>query len=165
MKIRQAKVSDVHTIHSLIGYYAEKKEMLPRSINDLYENIQELFVVEDKNKVVGCCALHVSWEDLAEIKALAIAQNYQHKGLGTKLVLTCQDKAKELDIKKVFALTFKPDFFARLGYTRISREKLPHKIWGECVKCPLFPDCGEIPLIKDLSASTKKSKKTTHTIK
>ncbi len=151
MKIRPAKVTDVKTIQSIIAHYAEKKEMLPRSLNDIYENIQEYVVCEDKSKVVGCCALHVSWEDLAEIKALAIAQNYQGKGIGTKLVKTCHKKANDLGIKKAFALTFKPRFFLKLGYTQISRESLPHKIWGECVKCPLFPDCGEVPLILDLN--------------
>jgi amino-acid N-acetyltransferase len=150
MILRQAKVTDVKSIQALIAHYAEKKEMLPRSLNDIYENIQEYVVFEDKKKIAGCCALHVSWEDLAEIKALAIAQNYQMKGIGTKLVKTCHKKAKNLGVQKVFALTFKPKFFLKLGYTQISREALPHKIWGECVKCPLFPDCGEVPLILDL---------------
>lgn len=150
MKIRSAKVSDVKAIQGMIAHYAEKKEMLPRSLNDIYENIQEYVVAEDKNKVIGCCALHVSWEDLAEIKALAIAQHYQHKGIGTNLVRTLHKRALQLGINKVFALTFKPKFFLNLGYTQISREALPHKIWGECVKCPLFPDCGEVPLILEL---------------
>lgn len=153
MKIRQAKVSDVKAMHALIGFYAERKEMLPRPVNDLYENIQEFVVAEDKGKLIGCCALHVSWEDLAEIKALAIAEDYQHRGIGTKLVTALHMKAGKLGIKKSFALTFKPNFFLRLGYTQINREKLPHKIWGECIKCPLFPDCGEIPLIRNLSRS------------
>jgi amino-acid N-acetyltransferase len=150
MKIRPAKVTDVKTMHSLIGYYAERKEMLPRPINDLYENIQEFVVAEDKKKVIACCALHVSWEDLAEIKALAVAQDYQRKGIGSQLVEALEANARKLEIKKAFALTFKPAFFERMKYKRILREKLPHKIWGECVKCPLFPDCGEIPLIKEL---------------
>ena len=152
MKIRTAKVTDVKAIHALIGYYAEKKEMLPRPINDLYENIQEYVVAEDKKKVIACCALHVSWEDLAEIKALAVDQQYQKKGIGTRLVKVLHKKAKELGIKKAFALTFKPKFFLRMGYAEIQREKLPHKIWGECVKCPLFPDCGETALITELTA-------------
>lgn len=151
MKIRSARVSDVKAMHALIGHYAERKEMLPRPINDLYENIQEFFVAEDKKKIVGCCALHISWEDLAEVKALAVADDYHHRGIGTKLVLACHKKARELEVKKTFALTFKPQFFLKLGYTKIPREKLPHKIWGECVRCPLFPDCGEIPLIRGLS--------------
>lgn len=150
MKIRPAKVCDVKAMHALIGYYAEQKEMLPRSLNDLYENIQEYVVAEDKGKVVGCCAIHVSWGDLAEVKGLAIDAAYQKKGIGTKLVGWCHKKALSLGIDTVFALTFKPQFFVKLGYYKISREKLPHKIWGECVRCPRFPDCGEIPLMKDL---------------
>ncbi|MCX5777629.1 MAG: N-acetyltransferase [Elusimicrobia bacterium] len=159
MKIRPAKVSDVKAIHALIGYYAERKEMLPRPINDLYENIQELMVAEDKGKVVACCALHVSWEDLAEIKALAVEQNYHHKGIGTTIVATLEKRAKELGVNRVFALTFKPPFFKQLGYKQIKREALPHKIWGECVKCHLFPDCGETPLIKNLTPATKSKRK------
>jgi amino-acid N-acetyltransferase len=150
MKIRTAKVGDVKTIQSMIAAYAEKKEMLPRSLNDIYENIQEYVVAEENKKVIGCCALHVSWDDLAEIKALAIAQNYQHKGIGTLLVKKLHKKALALGINKVFALTFKPKFFLNLKYTQITRESLPHKIWGECVKCPLFPDCGEVPLLLEL---------------
>jgi amino-acid N-acetyltransferase len=142
-------------MHDLIAFYAERKEMLPRPINDMYENVQEYVVAEDKGAIVGCCALHVSWEDLAEVKALAVAQAYQHKGVGTKLVLACHKKAKDLEVNKLFALTFKPNFFTKLGYTRIQREKLPHKIWGECVRCPLFPDCGEIPMIRPLNGKIK----------
>ena len=148
--IRQAKVSDVKSIQKLIAFYAEKKEMLPRSLNDIYENIQEFFVATSENHVIASCALHVSWEDLAEIKALAVGHGHQGKGMGTELVIACENKARELGIKKVFALTFKPEFFKKLKYKKISREKLPHKIWGECVKCPLFPDCGETPLMKHL---------------
>lgn len=149
MKIRDAKISDVKHMHALIGYYAERKEMLHRPLNDIYENIQEFVVAEDKGKVIGSCAMHVSWEDLAEIKALAVSENYQKKGIGRKLVAACEKKAKDIGVKSVFALSFKPSFFLKLGYYVIPREKLPHKIWGECVRCPLFPDCGETPLMKD----------------
>lgn len=156
MKIRPARVTDVKAIHALISFYADRKEMLPRPINDLYENIQELMVAEDKGKIVACCALHVSWEDLAEIKALAVHQQYQGKGIGTKIVTTQEERARVLGVNRVFALTFKPPFFKSLGYTIIKREELPHKIWGECVKCHLFPDCGETPLIKTLTAKKQK---------
>lgn len=150
MKLRQAKTSDVKAMQALINHYAAKEEMLPRSLNDIYENIQEYVVMEDRKKLAGCCALHVSWENLAEVKSLAIDMKHQRKGLGTKLVKACEKKAKDLGIHEVFALTFKPEFFLSLGYEQISRDKLPHKVWGECVKCPKFPDCGEIPLIKKI---------------
>jgi len=158
MKIRQARIADVKQIHALIGHFADKKEMLHRPLNDIYENLQEFFVAEDKNKVIGCCALHVSWEDLAEVKALAVAANTQGKGVGTKLVLACHKKAGELGVNKTFALSFKPAFFHKLGYYTIAREKLPHKIWGECVRCPLFPDCGETPLMFELTGGASKKK-------
>jgi amino-acid N-acetyltransferase len=151
MKLRQAMTHDVKAMHSLINYHAAKEEMLPRSLNDIYENIQEYFVIEDRKKIIGCCALHVSWENLAEIKSLAIDHGFQRKGLGTRLVKVCEKKAKELGVDEVFALTFKPAFFVALKYKKITRDQLPHKVWGECVRCPKFPDCGEVPLIKKLT--------------
>lgn len=148
--IRQAKVSDVPKIQELINFYANRKEMLPRSLNELYENLPEILVLADNGKVVGCCQLHVTWEDLAEIKALAVHQNYLRHGWGKKLVQSSIQKAKKLGIKKVFALTFKPEFFEKLAFRKINREELPHKVWGECVKCYLFPDCQEVPLLKNI---------------
>ena len=152
MKIRPAKVSDVKAIHKLVEFYAEKKEMLHRSLNSIYENIQEYIVAEDeKGQVAACGALHVSWEDLAEVKALAVAEEYARQGLGTKIVEQLEKNAKELGVKKVFSLSFKPNFFIdKLGYKIIPKETLPHKIWSECINCHLFPDCGEVPLLKEL---------------
>ena len=153
MKIRPAKVTDVKQIHKLVESYADNKEMLHRSLNSIYENIQEYIVAEDENgKIAACGALHVSWEDLAEVKALAVAQEYMRQGLGTKIVEQLQKNAKELGVGKVFSLSFKPDFFIKkLGYRIIPKETLPHKIWSECINCHLFPDCGEVPLLKELN--------------
>ena len=146
-KIRNAKVKDVKAMQLLINHYAQNREMLPRSLNDIYENLQEYVVAEANGKVVACCALHISWEDLAEVKALAVAEGFMKKGIGSKLVLECHKKALELGVNEVFCLTYKPKFFVNLKYKQISRDKLPHKVWGECVKCPHFPDCGEVPLL------------------
>jgi len=150
VKIRSARISDVKAIHQLINYYANRKEMLPRSLNDIYENLPEFVVAEVDKKLVGCCALHIAWEDLAEVKALAIRPDYQGKGLGSRLVRECEKRAKKYEIRRVFALTFKPKFFQKLSYQIISRDELPHKIWGECIHCPMFPDCGEVPVRKNL---------------
>ena len=150
MQIRPAKVSDVKEIHKLVEYYADKKEMLHRSLNSIYENIQEYIVAEEDGKIIGCGALHVAWEDLAEVKALAIAQEHQGKKIGSKIVAQLQENAKELGVKKVFSLSFKPEFFQKLGYSIIPKEMLPHKIWSECINCHLFPDCGEVPLLLSL---------------
>ena len=150
MKIRLAKVNDVKDMHELINIHAQKKEMLARPLSELYENIQEFVIAEYKNKVIACCALHVTWEDLAEVKALAVNEKYQKKGIGSRLVYQCHKNAIRLGVKKVFALTFKPKFFIKLGYKKISKSKLPHKVWGECIRCPSFPDCGEVSLMRML---------------
>ncbi|MDR3256268.1 MAG: N-acetyltransferase [Endomicrobium sp.] len=150
MNIRPAKVTDVKEIHKLVEHYANNKEMLHRSLNAIYENIQEFIVLEYEGKIIGCGALHVSWEDLAEVKALAIAEEFKGQGFGRKIVEKLQENAKELGIQKVFSLSFKPEFFKKLGYIVIPKEMLPHKIWSECVNCYLFPDCGEVPLLISL---------------
>jgi amino-acid N-acetyltransferase len=155
MKIRPAKVTDVKDIHKIVEFYANNKEMLHRSLNSIYENIQEYVVVEDDDgKIIACGALHVSWEDLAEIKALAVSEKYKGKGIGRKIVQKLQKNAGVLGIGKVFALSFKPDFFIKLGYKVIPKETLPHKIWSECINCHLFPDCGEVPLLISLDKSS-----------
>ena len=150
MKIRPAKVTDVKNIHKLVEEHANRKEMLHRSLNSIYENIQEYVIAEVKGGLIGCGALHVSWEDLAEIKALAVADGYKRKGIGKKIVERLEKNAKELGVKKTFALSFKPQFFQKLKYKIIPKDALPHKIWSECINCHLFPDCGEIPIMKTL---------------
>ena len=159
LKIRAAKVQDVKQIQKIIEFYADNKEMLHRSLNSIYENIQEYVVVENEGKIIACGALHVSWEDLAEVKALAVSKNFARQGIGRKIVKTLEKNAMKLGIYSTFALSFKPEFFKKLGYEIISREVLPQKIWSECINCHLFPDCGEIQLIKDLSIKKNKKEK------
>ncbi|GHT49439.1 acetyltransferase [Endomicrobiia bacterium] len=147
MNLRSAKVTDVKEMHKLVERYANNKEMLHRSLNAVYENIQEFVVLENEGRVIGCGALHVSWGDLAEVKALAVAEEFKRQGLGRKIVEKLQENAVALGIYKIFTLTFKPEFFIKLGYKVILKETLPRKIWNECINCYLFPDCGEIPLL------------------
>lgn len=150
MNLRSAKVTDVKEMHKLVERYANNKEMLHRSLNAVYENIQEFVVLENEGKIVGCGALHVSWSDLAEVKALAVAEEFKRQGLGRKIVEKLQENAIALGIYKIFTLTFKPEFFIKLGYKVILKETLPRKIWNECINCYLFPDCGEVPLLISL---------------
>jgi len=128
--IRKAKIKDIKQIQELIGTFAKLDVMLPRSLNELYENIRDFWVYEDKDKVCGCAALHIAWDDLAEIKSLAVAKNKQGKGLGQDLVAACLAEAKVMGAKKIFVLTYKPDFFKKLGFKKIKHEALPHKIWA-----------------------------------
>ena len=148
--LRKAKIGDIKHIQGLINVFAKQDIMLPRSLNELYENLRDFWVYEEKHKILGCCALHVSWEDLAEIKALAVIKNKQGKGIGRQLVTACINEAKELSARKVFVLTYKPDYFKQFGFKRVKHADLPHKVWAECINCCKFPNCQEIALLKSL---------------
>jgi amino-acid N-acetyltransferase len=148
--IRKARIKDITEIQPLINGFAKKDLMLPRSLNELYENIRDFWVVEANGRLVGCCALHISWEELAEIKSLAVVKTKQSKGLGSQLVMTCLKEAEELGVKKVFVLTYNPGFFKKFGFRRIQNSGLPHKIWAECINCCKFPNCQEIALLKNI---------------
>ena len=141
--IRKAYISDVPKIQELIGYFAKKDLMLSRSLMDLYENIRDYFVAVSGQKIIGCCALHICWENLAEVKALAVDENMHGKGIGDRLVKEALKEAKKLKIKKVFCLTYVPKFFTKRGFKKIDRKLLPHKIWTECLQCAKFPNCDE----------------------
>lgn len=149
--IRKAKIADVKAIYKLIKYYADRRRMLPRSYSELYEGLRDFLVYVNRNRVLGCVALHVTWEDLAEVKSLAVAKRHHGKGIGRALVKAALDDAAALGIKRVFALTYEQEFFEKCGFHKVPKETLPHKIWFECVKCPEFPDCGEVPMLIELS--------------
>lgn len=148
--LRKATIKDIKQIQELINYFARQDVMLPRSLNELYENVRDFWVSEDKGKIVGCAAMHISWDDLAEIKSLAVAKKYQGKGVGKELVDACLEEAATLGSNKVFVLTYRPDYFKKFGFKRIKNSDLPHKIWAECINCCKFPNCQEIALLKIL---------------
>jgi amino-acid N-acetyltransferase len=141
--VEKAKIGDVPPIQQMVNYFADKDEMLARPLSEIYENIRDYFVVREGGKVVACVALHVTWSDLAEVKALAVSEDLQRKGIGTQLVEACVKEAKQLDIPIVFCLTYKPEFFEKQGFVEVDKMKLPKKVWTECFHCPKFPDCGE----------------------
>ncbi len=148
--IRKAKVTDVKEISSLIEGFANNAEMLHRPLTDLYSNIRDFFVYKDDGVVLGACALHVCWEDLGEIKSLAVREDETGKGIGRQLVGVCLDEARELALEKVFALTYRAGFFEKLGFELIDKSVLPHKIWSECVRCFKFPNCDESAVLVEL---------------
>jgi amino-acid N-acetyltransferase len=148
--IRKAQIRDIKEIQELINSFAKQDLMLPRSLNELYENLRDFWVAEEEKKIAGCCALHICWDDLVEIKSLAVAKNKQKRGIGNELVLACLDEAKKMGARRIFALTYKPDYFKKFGFRRIKNADLPHKIWAECINCCKFPDCQEIALLKNL---------------
>ncbi|MFA5928681.1 MAG: N-acetyltransferase [Candidatus Margulisiibacteriota bacterium] len=150
MQIEKLKIKNVPEVQALISQYAQKGEMLPRPLNEIYENLRDYFVVIKDSRVIACGALHITWADLAEIKSLAVLENEQSKGYGRFIVDACIQEAKTLNLPRVFALTYKQAFFEKQGFRVINKEQLPRKIWGECVYCAKFMECDEICLIKEL---------------
>ncbi|MFA5156229.1 MAG: N-acetyltransferase [Candidatus Omnitrophota bacterium] len=148
--IRKANINDIKTIQALINSFAKEDLMLPRSLNELYDNIRDFWVYEINRKLIGCAALHICWQDLTEIKSLAVEKKHQGKSIGTQLVSICIDEARKLGAKKIFTLTYKPGFFKKFGFRRVKHADLPHKVWAECINCPKFPNCQEIALLKVL---------------
>ena len=148
MKVEKAKISDVQRIHQLINGFADKDEMLARALSELYENLRDFFVIRDTSaQVIACVALHILWEDLAEIRSLAVSEDKQDQGLGSVLVTACLNEAKELGISTIFCMTYKPVFFERHGFRQVDKMELPRKVWSECYRCPKFPDCDEVALV------------------
>ncbi len=150
--IEKGKIKDVPQMQQLINSFADKGEMLARSLSEIYENIRDYFVVRQGERVIACVALHVSWSDLAEIKSLAVADDSQQQGIGAQIVEACLKEASELGISTVFCLTYKPAFFEKCGFSQVDKAELPQKVWGECYRCPKFPDCDEVALIYHLEA-------------
>lgn len=150
MKAEKACIADIPQIHKLVNYFADKGEMLPRALSELYENIRDFSVIRDGEQVIACAAFHVFWSDLAEIRAAAVSEEWQDRGAGALLIRACLEEARDLGIDTVFCLTYQPDFFEKLGFRQVDKMELPRKIWGECQRCPKFPDCDEVALVYQL---------------
>ena len=148
MIYRKARFDDIESIYGLVNIYAAQGEMLPRSRNTLYENLRDMVVAEEEGRVIGVGALHIMWDRLAEVRMMAIAPEHTRQGIGAEIVQRLLNEGDVLGIEKVFTLTYKPDFFRKLGFIRISREELPQKVWKECIDCPKYPNCDEIAMIK-----------------
>lgn len=159
MKIRKATIADAKEIRQIVNEFAGREEMLPLAYNELYEGIRDFIVSEDGGSIKGVCALHLLWDDnkgkgtgtiLAEIRSLAVKETHQRRGIGKTLVRKCLEDARKLGVHKVFALTYRPEFFKRLGFKEIDRAKLPHRVWEDCRKCHKFPECDEHAVILGL---------------
>lgn len=148
--IRRARITDARGIHQLLLGYAQQGQLLGRSLVDIYEALRDFHVCVQDDVIVGVGALQICWEDLAEIRSLAVRPGLAGQGIGRKIVEHCLAEARELGLKRVFALTYQPQFFARLGFVEIEKQQLPHKIWTDCIHCVKFPDCDETALQLDL---------------
>jgi len=154
-KVRKARITDAERIQFLINEYAKLGLMLPRSIQSIYENIRDFWVYEEKGEVLGVCALTIFWGDLAEIRSLAVDSKHTGRGIGTALVKRALEEAREFGIPRVFTLTYQVKFFEKLGFKVIDKEKLPHKIWRDCINCVKFPNCDETAMEINLEEEVK----------
>jgi amino-acid N-acetyltransferase len=145
-----ATVQDAPGIHKLVNYWAADGQMLPRTLAETYENLRDFFVIREGDRVIACAALHIMWADMAELKSLAVDPDIQSRGHGSALVAACVDEGRRLGMERLFALSYRPGFFERLGWQQADVMNLPRKVWNECYRCPKFPGCDEIALTFDL---------------
>ena len=150
--IRKAWVLDVKNIHKLLSTFSDRGEILPRSLSEIYDNLRDycIFCDEKQKTIIGTCAVHITWEDLAEIRSLAVKEEFTKRGIGRKLVESCIAEARELGIHRVFVLTYEREFFEKVGFHLVDKSSLPHKIWADCVKCVKFPDCDETAMMREI---------------
>jgi amino-acid N-acetyltransferase len=152
LQVQRAAVTDVKAIHELVNGFARTGEMLPRTLAEIYESLRDFSVIREGETLLACGALHVMWEGLAEIRSLAVRQERQGEGLGALLVRAHLDEARELGLRTVFALTYRPAFFEKLRFRQADVMTLPRKVWNECYRCPKFPTCNEIAVVLELEA-------------
>lgn len=145
-QLRRARVADVVAMQRLINRFAERDEMLPRALHELYENLRDFFVLDEEGEIVGCAALHLNWANLAEVKSVAVAEHCRRRGFGAQLVQACIDDARALGVARLFCLTYQPEFFRAQGFREVDRDTLPRKVWSECIRCPKFSHCTEIAM-------------------
>ena len=148
--VDKAGVRDAAEIHSLVNQFAQRGDMLPRTPAEVYENLRDFFVLRDGRQLLACVALHIVWEDLAEVRSLAVREESQAQGLGAILVQASVEEARSLGLSTLFALTYRPGFFEKLGFRQADVMSLPRKVWNECYRCPKFPGCNEIAMVLDL---------------
>ena len=153
--IRRARIDDIKAIYAILQHFASQELLLGRPLSSLYDQLRDFVVYEDqeqpKKGIIGAGALHVCWEDLAEIRSLAVVEGEQGKGIGRAMVQACLDDMTGLGVKRVFTLTYQPEFFAKMGFRKIDKSELPHKVWSDCINCPKFPDCNEEAMILEIS--------------
>jgi amino-acid N-acetyltransferase len=149
--VRKANIGDAGQVYELVNEFAGRGDMLPRTMSEVYETLRDFFVVREGPRVLACVALHIVWEDLAEVRSLAVWEDEQAQGLGAMLVEACVEEARDMGLRTVFALTSRPGFFEKLGFRQADVMTLPRKVWNECYRCPKFPSCDEIAMVLDAS--------------
>lgn len=156
--VRPAVVADARPIMTLVNELALRQVMLPRSPASVIENIRDFMIAEVDGEFAGCGALAVTWTDIAEVRSLAVAPAMQRHGIGRILVEALVADARRLGIPRLFAFTYVPGFFAKMGFTVCEHEHLPHKVFNDCTHCPKFLACDEIAMTRVLDAKASPTK-------
>ncbi len=151
VNVRRACVGDVPRIYEIINYYAARGDMLPKTMDQLYNRVRSIDVAEADGEVVGCAALHITWANIAEVVSVAVHPDFQGIGLGRRLVEPLFDEARQLGISILYTLTLQMGFFSRLGFREVPKLHLPHKIWQDCTTCFKQDYCDEIAMVRDVS--------------
>ena len=134
MEIRPARTSDIKGIRTLIDTYAVGKRLLTKETVTLYESVQEFSVAIDKGEVVGCGALHVLWEDLAEVRTVAVIERLRGTGVGHQLMQAIEKRAREIGVRRIFCLTFETTFFGRHGFEEIQGTPVEADVYAEMLR-------------------------------
>jgi len=142
---------DIPALLQLINSYAAQGIMLPRTEFEMSENVRDFTVAFLGSEFVGCGALHFYTPTTAEIRSLAVAPAVKKQGVGVFLTRTLEQEAINNDLHAIFAFTYVPDFFRRIGFHQVDRGLLPLKVWKDCLACPKFQCCDEIAVLKVLS--------------
>jgi amino-acid N-acetyltransferase len=154
LSVRKASMRDIPNMLSLINSYATNGIMLPRTEFEMSENIRDFSVAYEGSLLAGCGALHFYTPTTAEIRSLAVQPNIKGRGVGRALVEALNAEAQENDLDAVFAFTYVPQFFGKLGFSLVERGELPLKVWKDCLRCPKFNHCDEIAVLKRFKAES-----------
>lgn len=155
--LRKACIGDVKTIHRMINISAGREEMLTRSLMDIYGSLRDFFVCYDEKRqeIDGICAMSIIWENLAEVRSLYVEERQRGRGLGRNLVDACISEAISLGLYRIFTLTYKKDFFQKMGFKIVDRSSLSEKIWSDCFRCSKYPDyCDEVAMAIELQRAS-----------
>jgi len=153
MNLRRGRVEDVPRIYDLLTNLAEQGQLLPRSLSELYDVIRDFFIAHPEDgsgSLAGMCALHTCWAGLGEIRSLVVDARFQNQGIGQRLVEACFEEARDIGLKRIFVLTYIPEYFERFDFQYIDKAELPQKIWAACFKCVKFPECGEVAMAREI---------------
>lgn len=148
--VRKARIGDIHGVLALINDYAGQGIMLPRTEFEMSENIRDFTVAFSGAQLVGCGALHFYTPTTAEVRSLAVSPQVKKLGVGRTILEALEAEARENDLHAIFAFTYVPEFFHRMGFAEVDRGSLPLKAWKDCLRCPKFQCCDETAVLKPL---------------